>query len=271
MDKAQKKNLAVFAALFVIVTAVLVLLMPLENKNRLREEYGKLAIMAESDERARYIIDNIEQYPKSILDLYYNKEDNFDFVYNYPFHKDDYKTMSFTAEELNCETIPALYMDDPRWGYEPFGDDIIKTGGCSLVSMTMAWLYLRHDGTIDPVIVGRFIEDNGYVGMFGGLLRKNTGDVLGGLGFEYTEHNYDENEGGSGTVTAEELKAALDKPGTVVYACMSGETFGEHAMIIRGYDENGFYVNDPASREKTDKVWDISVFENELVRFYEVS
>ena len=54
-------------------------------------------------------------------------------------------------------------------------------------------------------------------------------------------------------------------------AAMHGDTFGGHALIVRGYDENGFYINDPADEENTAQAWDFDVFANELGRYWEIS
>lgn len=270
MNKSNKKTVIALCAVFAVITAVMLALLPYDMKRQKYEEFGKLAVLAETDSRAQYIIDNIELYPDKILQYYYSDSEDFDYVYGYPEHKDDYLTMSFTDEELEAEEIPALYMHDPRWAY--VDDGVVKKCGCGAVCMTMANLYLHHDSAIEPVAVMRFAEANGYKSkILGGIESAHISDVLAGCGFEFTEHNFDLDEGGSGTLKEEQLKADLDKENTVIMAAMYGDTFGSHAIIIRGYDENGFYINDPEEEEKTAQVWDFSVFSKELMRYYELS
>lgn len=264
MEKKQTVALAVF---FAAVTAVTALLIPVDAQKRLERQYGKLAVLAKTDERAEYIIDNIEAYPQSILDVYYNNEDNLDFVYNYAFHGNDYASMTYTEEELQSETVPALYMFDTRWGYETIGGDYIKKDGCGAVSLAMAYLAVFHDGGADPVTISRLAEENDCIGMFGGIRARDIARLAELMGFAVTEHSYEE----GGELSEEELQNALDTPGTVVLAAMSGETFGGHALIIRGYGEDGYYINDPASVENTETVWQFDVFKNELIRYYELS
>lgn len=45
-----------------------------------------LQSFAETDERAQFIIDNEELYPDDVL-KYVNDEDEFNYIYNYPFLK----------------------------------------------------------------------------------------------------------------------------------------------------------------------------------------
>lgn len=265
------KTEAGLIALFVAVTAVMLFIVPYDNKMRLKEEFGVLAKAAETDERAEYIIENIEQYPKELLNIYYSRstEDNLDFVYNYPFNPYDWRSVAYTQEELNGEGVPALYMRDPRWAYAPCSGEFIKTQGCASVALTMAYLRLRHDGSVTPPIVANFADNNDCNGMMGGILTKKLPVVFDYFGFDYVEHIFDEE--GCAPLTEQELREAASRPDTVVYAALSGETFGGHAVIIRGCDETGFYINDPANPENTEKVWDFEVFENELTRFYELS
>lgn len=227
-----------------------------------------------------YIAENQELYTDQILDAFIFDDDNYDyendrmdalhFVYDYPVHKNDYQTMAFTDEEINSSEVPALYMSDRRWGYEEMDGVLISNFGCALLSMEMAYLYLTHDASMDPVKMAQLAVDNEYNDTFlGGVLQEHMTEFANSLGLDAVEYNYwndDVKEGLEDT-----LKAALDKENTVVLAGMTGETFGGHAIIIRGYDENGYYINDPASREKTGQVWSFDVFQNELVGIWELS
>lgn len=260
----NKKTAVIVSSVFAVIIIVMALLVPVEKKHQFYDKWGKLAVLAETDERAKYITDNEDMYPQNILELYYYDEDKFDFVYNYPFKKDNYKTMSFTEDELNCSEIPAIYMKDTRWAYED--DCIVSTNGCSAVSLTMANLYLNHNSDIDPVKIMQYIYENDYVGTWGGLSAKYAAEVYEHFGFECVEHAFDNFD-----ITEEELKSAIDKENVVIMAGMSGENFGGHVIVIRGYDENGFYINDPANEEKTAAVWSFEDLGSELVRYWELS
>ena len=255
---SDKKMVIGLSGLFTAVIIIMLLLIPVEKKHEYYKKWGKLAVLAETDERAKFAIDNSELYPEYWFKMLYD-ESNFEIAYNYPFMKGNYKTMSFTEEELNGA---AIYMNDRRWIYEDFS---IKTQGCAAVVITMANLYLNHNEEVDPVKVIKYADEMGYSGL-GGINQANVIDILEYFGMTSEEHVFDKDNGEK--ITESELKVAVDTDGAVVMAAVKGDTFGRHALIIRGYDENGFYINDPASPEKTAMQWDFEVFENELTRYW---
>lgn len=258
---SDKKMVFGLTGLFVAVIIVMLLLIPVEKKHEYYKKWGKLAILAETDERAKFAIDNAELYPENWFRMLYN-EDDFELAYNYPFMKDNYKTMTFTDEELNCREIPAIYMNDVRWVYENLS---IKSQGCAVVAVTMANLYLNHNSEVDPIKIINYAKEMGYYD-FGGMDQENVTDIIEHFGMTAEKHFFDKNNGEK--ITENELKAAVDTKNAVIMVAVHGDTFGNHSLIIRGYDENGFYINDPASQENTAEQWDFSVFENELSHYW---
>ncbi|MDE5577484.1 MAG: hypothetical protein K2J11_08870, partial [Oscillospiraceae bacterium] len=179
-----KKTAVTVIAFFAVILAAMIALIPVQRKNEFKAKWGTLAELAETDERARFITENEELYPKEILDIYYNRSDQFEYVYNYPFHKNDYSTMKFTEEELNSQTVPTLYMSDYRWSYED--NSIVKNNGCAAVSITMANLFLNHNSYIDPVFVMRYANEMDYNGIWGGIDAEKMPQLLTDLGFSYS-------------------------------------------------------------------------------------
>lgn len=270
------RNIVIAAVVILCLLGILVLLIPLEKRVRELEEYGDLAVAAESDERARYIIDNIDIYTKEFA-LKYNtadddkKENTLNFIYNYAFHKDDYASMQFTAEELDAKEVPALYMSDFRWGYETIGGAFIKEQGCAAVSLTMANLYLNHNDNITPVIAARKAEECGGINILGGMNSLHIKQVAEGLGMNCVEYNYDSDLGGSGSADIETIQSVLDS-GHVLMAGMAGKTFGGHAIIIRECSDDGIiYINDPADAKKTEKAWNFEDIQQEIYYLWDLS
>lgn len=261
---SDKKMAIGLIGLFAAVIIIMLLLIPVEKKHEYYQKWGKLAVLAETDERARFAIENAELYPDYWFNMLYSDE-TFEVAYNYPFKKDNYKNMTFTDEELNGSDIPAIYMDDERWIYESYG---IKSQGCAAVAVTMANLAVRHNSEVDPIKVANYADEMGWGGL-GGIDQANVTDIIEHFGMSAQEHFFDRNNGEK--VSEAELKAAVDTEGAVVMAAVRGETFGNHAFIIRSYDEKGFYINDPASPERTAEVWEFSVFENELCYYWVIS
>lgn len=273
MNNHKYNKKYIFLSLIILLVAVifLCLLIPIEKKRAYYNKWGKLAELAETDERAEYIIENEELYTDELIKLFYYDEESLDFVYNYPFHKDDYKSMSFTEEELNCKSVPALYMDDNRWAYETMGGEYIRQSGCMAVSLTMANLYLNHNGDIDPKKVALVTEENDNVGYFGGISNDGLQDVINKLGFNSELHDYTDGKNKIATVDIETIRDIVDS-GRVCLACMFGDTFGAHAIIIREVTEDGkILLNDPASSENTDRAWDFDALESEIYFLWDLN
>ncbi len=267
-----KTKALIITAIILAAVAVLLLLIPVEKKQKLYEQYGKLAENAETDERSAYILEHADEIPRGILDYYYeddDNDDNIDIVYNYPEHKDDYQTMSFTAEELNSGTIPNFYMDDYRWAYETIGGRYIFSGGCAVVSISMVDVGLTGDGYYDPVRVSRVAEELDASGFMGGVRNSEIGNICEAIGLKYNGYNFDPDEEGSGKPDENQMKEILDK-GRPLIVNVKGDTFGSHAFVIRGYDETGFIINDPASPEKSARTWAFDEFSPEILRYWEI-
>lgn len=270
-NQINKKSVILITAALAAMIIVLLLLIPVERKRLFYEKWGSLAELAETDERAKFITENEELYPAFMLDFYYMDNDDLDFVYNYPFHKDDYKSMTFTEEELNSETVPALYMYDNRWAYETLGEYYIRKTGCMTISLTMANLYLNHNSDVDPRIVAASAENLGCLGVFGGIINEKLNMILTDLGFEYVEYECKEGMDKSESVGPDTIRGILDS-GHVCLAAFSGETFGTHAIIIREITDDGkIMLNDPANAENTAKIWDLEQLEKEIIFLWDLS
>lgn len=264
-----KTKAIIITVVILAAVALLILLIPIEKKQKLHEQYGKLADMAETDEKSAYILEHVDEIPQTLLDYYYEDENNVDFVYNYIDHKDDYKTMSFTDEELHSGTIPNFYMKDTRWAYETIGGRYIYSGGCAVVSISMVYVGLTEDGYYDPVRVSRVAEDLDASGFLGGVRNSEIGNICEAIGLKYNSYNFDPGEGGSGEPDEKQMKDILDS-GRPLILNLKGETFGSHALVVRGYDETGFIINDPASPEKSARTWTFDELAPELLRYWEI-
>lgn len=251
------KKIILTLAVLAAMTAVLILLIPVERKNILEKQYPYLSKQAENnDATAQAILDNIEEYPDDIVDFYNQGGDFRDFVYNYPAHKYDYASMQFTDEELNSEKPPKLYMYDFRWCYQPMGGGYIMNNGCAPVALTMANLYLTHSGDTDPYKIAQIAESMGLIGYGGGIVSSDIKTVAEAIGLSAEEYRFFDEEQNVKTENVEKqlLTDILDS-GHVLMVGVFGEPFGGHAIIISDYTDEGFVINDPASRERSEKIW----------------
>ena len=272
MDNTKKTAITVIST-FAAVIAIMIILIPFEKKNQLYDKWGKIAVIAETDQRAKYIIENEQLYPDEFISmLRIDPEKELDFVYNYPFHKDDYQTMSYTAEELDGR-IPALYMHDPRWAYQPYNGsyDVIKSGGCGFVALTMAYIALTGKTDQDPYKIMLTADSIGAMGLFSGLSNDSFVEMAQKLGLNVTEYSFfDENAQKESHADIGLMKEILDN-GHIIIASMFGGTFGSHMIVIRGYEGDSFYINDPEDEENTSRLWSYDELDPEMRYMWDLS
>lgn len=142
--------------------------------------------------------------------------------------------------------VPLLMQWDKRWGYDAYGDSIIGLAGCGPTCLTMAYLYFTGDEDENPRTMARFADEEGYHTTEGTSWSLWTEGVEE-LGLKGEELPLDESR----------MKSVLDRGAVIVCSMRPGDfTTTGHYIVIRGYDENGFYVNDPNRRSNSEKQWE---------------
>lgn len=200
---------------------------------------------AEADTELQNICDNEAVYSDRVLiNLAANPE-----LKQYTI---DYLTKVTTAYDgdfsmdIATDDVPLLLQYDDQWGYADYGDNLIAYNGAAPTCLAMAASYLKKDTSYNPIKVGDFAMENSYLDENS----KTTWDLMtkgtGQMGLTCDEMSV--NEGN--------MKASLDD-GKVIICCMqSGDfTLDEHYIVIRGYDDYKFFVNDPASKARSEIAW----------------
>lgn len=195
-----------------------------------------------------------DAYPQELMKMLETNEETLDFVESYGERSKWLGENINLSGEIQAGQVPLLMQWDRRWGYDAFGSGMIGWAGCGPVCMTMAYLYLTEDMTMDPRRMAEFADQNGYHSDSGTSWDFWT---LGArqLGLKGEELSLSESS----------IRAALDAGGVVVCSMGPGDfTTTGHYILIRGYDEKGFYVNDPNRRSNSQKQWDYDTLERQI-------
>ena len=197
------------------------------------EVLQRLGELAQESSMIDEIYQSRFQYPKELLAALANNPEMADFTYGYL--GGDRVTGGFTTAEKEQE-FPLFLQWDPRWGYESYGESCIGLAGCGPTCLSMVLFYLTRDETLTPDKIAKYSMENGYYVKGAGTAWTLMEDIPKLYGIKFTELSSSEHS----------IKAALDKGNIVVCAMGRGYfTTSGHYIVIYGYDEDGFMVNDP--------------------------
>ncbi len=198
------------------------------------------------------IYQNHSQYPKELLAALANNPEMADFVSDYP--DGDGMTGGITASEKEQE-FPLFLQWDRRWGYESYGDSCIGLAGCGPTCLSMVLFYLTRDETHTPDSIAAYSMKNGYYVEGTGTSWALMEDVPKLYGIKVS----------SISRAANNMRAVLDNGGIIICAMGKGDfTISGHYIVIYGYDNEGFMVNDPNCVARSGRRWTFSEIETQI-------
>jgi len=216
------------------------------------EVLQRLSELGQASSLIEGICQNHSQYPKELLAALANNPEMADFVSGYP--DQNGITGGITASEKEQE-FPLFLQWDRRWGYESYGDSCIGLAGCGPTCLSMVLFYLTKDETYTPDSIAAYSVENGYyvkgTGTSWGLME----DVPKLYGIKVS----------SISSSANNMRAVLDNGGIIICAMGKGDfTINGHYIVIYGYDNEGFMVNDPNCAARSGRRWTFSEIEMQI-------
>lgn len=207
-----------------------------------------------------YVYTNEEQYPIEILLSTAGNPEMTDFAYGY-LTSDGSVTGGFTEDE-QPEDYPLFLQWDVRWGYMPYGErGVVGSSGCGPACLSMAVFYLTGNRECTPDAIAQYSLDEEYyidgVGTAWALLDNYPTEY----GLTVT-HPY---------INEENIKADLDKGNILICSVRPGDFTSEgHFIVIYGYDENGFKINDPKCVYRSRLTWTYDQIKDDIKRIWSV-
>ena len=200
---------------------------------------GYLKNYADDNDDAKFILDNISEYPESLIKLAANRPRSLNFVRGYIENKNKFDKIDSRPEEsfnLNRK-FPLYILWDKRWGYKEY-EDIYCVLGCG--PTTAAMIINGYGGNVNPLaIMDEMREKKYYI--------ENVGTSWEGIRKILESHGIKSED----LPTVEKkYKNHLDTGNAIlINVAPSKFTNIGHYMLIVGYNENGFILNDSNSIE----------------------
>ncbi len=146
--------------------------------------------------------------------------------------------------------IPLFLQYDPRWANERYGSSTIKSGGCGPTCLAMVVVGLTGKN-VTPKHVADWSVANGHraegQGSYWSLM--TAGGKYYGLKVEAISRK-----------NPSKIAEELSKGNPIIAAMGPGHfTKAGHFIVLRGIDGGNVYVNDPASVERSNKVWSLAL------------
>ena len=195
-----------------------------------------------------------ELYPEHLVEFMYSSPESVDFIYSSPEYKNKKQVIDLTEEYVRGE-IPLLIQWDKRWGYEPYGDDILALSGCGPTCLSMVYTGLTGDLSMHPSAMGAFSEACGYYLEDVGTSWELMGEGARMLGLE------------SDTIPVDRdcFYEELDAGHPLICSMSPGDfTDSGHFIVICGRKGNRLTIHDPNSPERSSRAWSYDEIEDQI-------
>lgn len=210
--------------------------------------------------KINYIESNPDLYPENLVNLIDRNPEILDFVYNYPTaHLAQHDVDVSSDVESAMGDVPYFSQFDARWGYMEYGTGVVGYTGCGPVALSMVAIYLTGNLDYSPDYVVTYAIDNGYCIPGNGTAWSLMYEGCTSLGINSYELINDEST----------IKNALDNNEPVICLMGPGDFTSEgHFIVLTGYTDEGFYVNDPYSVTRSNKTWSYNQISNQIMAMW---
>ena len=227
------------------------------------ETLGRLDTLGQADPVIARISEESSLYPEKMLTALANNPEMADYVAGYLSGNGTDSTSAGLSELEKRQPFPLFLQWDPRWGYESYGSDsFIGVSGCGPTCLSMVLYYLTGDESLTPDRIADYAIENGYYVEGTGTAWALIKDFPRFYGIRVTEPEKSE----------QAFRSELDQGNMLVCAMGKGDfTTAGHFIVIYGYDDAGFKVNDPNCVARSRKRWDFESIGGQIKNVWSMS
>lgn len=194
-------------------------------------------------------------YPAEIQELYFRNKESSDFVFSY-FEEKDKEHVIDLSEYKDSGTMPLFIQWDKRWGYLDYGGECAAVSACGPMCISMiGYHFTKNEEVFAPDKVIAFALDEGYKVAGVGTSWSFMTEGAKKLGLEAEVLSFSE----------QNMINSL-KEGKYLVMSMSPGHFTDtgHFIVVRGYEDGKFVVNDPDSYIRSERTWAFNEFSDQV-------
>lgn len=158
-------------------------------------------------------------------------------------------------EEMVKKGVPSLFQWDSRWSDKIYGAGPMETTGCGPTCLSMVAMYLLGNAELTPAWMADFSTEHGFCVPGNGTSWSFMSEGASMLGLQVDEL----------PVVESTIRANL-KEGNPIICIMGPGIFTDkgHFLVLAGWEDGKIRLNDPNSRENSEKLWDYREIESQI-------
>jgi len=202
-----------------------------------------------------------DDYGEKILEVYEKFPEVQDFILHIPLEKGREPVNDISWAD-RTEGVPLFLQYDERWGYTEYGASVCGLSGCGPTCLSMVAYYWTGNTQYTPVYMMQFAKDNNHLGKSGGTNWTLFQQGPAAFGLKVKEIPLHE-----GTI-ANYLKQGIP---VVINVGPGRFTLNGHYMVLVGYEDGLFKLNDPFSLNNSETLWRYDEFQDQVRNLWAIS
>ncbi len=195
-----------------------------------------------------------DDYPQIIREAFASSRENIDFLLNFPLLHDKQTEVDISGYDIS-QGVPLFIQWDPMWGYHEYAGNYAGLAACGPTCLSMVAYYLTGDTKYTPVYMMEYAEANGYCGDRQGTYWSFFTEGATKLGFIVTELY----------LTEQKMINTLNEGKLIIMSVGPGHfTSAGHFVVVTGYEDGCFTINDPNSYANSAQKWRYDDFYAEI-------
>lgn len=201
----------------------------------------------------------LADYPQKLIELLDRNPETKSFVLNYPMAYGKEQTIDISGHK-DDEGVPLFIQWDRQWGYKDYVGNIAGLSGCGPTCLSMVVYHFTRDPQMHPAYMMDFAEsDPRYANDSAATQWALFSEGAKEFGLSVKELTSEQ-------IGSEEKLAQVLSSGRVIVANVGPGVFTEigHYLLLVGYEDGKFQINDPNSRINSQKLWEFEEFADQI-------